>query len=223
MPRNRSPYAVWVDTSVDGVLVQYVDSILTIGNARLRRNLINHREDLFPNHVAWIEPSDGTPVDLRNTFTTEISAGVLEEIRDLVERGRSLASITAEYRIHLNRLKEHLEGHVMTEKELQRLVMEICEEMDLTVFHSFDSRRDTGVGYPDLTILGPGGIIFAELKSDSGHLTTAQTLWRNKFLYAGLDWYLWRPLELHRGEIRAILMSLAQEPPLSRTIDLTGL
>ena len=42
----------------------------------------------------------------------------------------------------------------MTEAELQHEVISLCEKYGLLVFHSTDSRRDIGTGFPDLVICG---------------------------------------------------------------------
>lgn len=92
------------------------------------------------------------------------------------------------------------------EQQLQANVVELAGWLGLAVFHSFDSRRSTGPGYPDLTIAGPGGMLFAELKSSTGVLSPDQRAWRDRLRAAGQLWRLWRPAD---WASRAIYVQLA--------------
>ena len=53
-------------------------------------------------------------------------------------------------------------------------VRRLCSDLGLRAFHAADSRRSWGPGYPDLTIAGPGGVLFRELKTARGYLTRPQ-------------------------------------------------
>lgn len=51
-----------------------------------------------------------------------------------------------------------------------------------------------GRGYPDLTLVRPPRLIFAELKPERGSLEEEQKTWRDKLsAVPGAEWYLWRP------------------------------
>jgi hypothetical protein len=100
----------------------------------------------------------------------------------------------------------------MLESELQRQVIAQAQELNLRVFHSTDARRDVGPGYPDLTIVGPGGIAFIELKTETGAMSRQQFDWRQSLIDARAEYRLYRPQQLHDGTIRTFLVSLAQEP-----------
>ena len=53
-------------------------------------------------------------------------------------------------------------------------------------------------GFPDLVLAHPErGIIFAELKTETGKLRAAQRDWSAVLLAANAEWYLWRPDDLH--------------------------
>lgn len=69
-----------------------------------------------------------------------------------------------------------------------------------------------GKGFPDLLIVGPGGLIFRELKSTKGRLTADQAVWRDRLLAAGQDWAIWRPADWDSDRIRAELRELARTP-----------
>lgn len=102
----------------------------------------------------------------------------------------------------------------MTEAELLKEVLRLCNELGYPVFHVYDSRYATGTGYPDLTIVTPSGVVFAELKDATGWLRPDQTKWRDKLRFAGATWHLWRPSDLRSGEIRSVLEDLATEPDI---------
>jgi hypothetical protein len=97
----------------------------------------------------------------------------------------------------------------VTEAELQASVLELCKQLGLLVFHSTDSRRDVGRGFPDLLIAGFGGALFAELKSAGGRLEPEQTTWRYMMIAAGFRWRLWRPADWESGEIERELRAIA--------------
>jgi len=52
-------------------------------------------------------------------------------------------------------------------------------------------------GYPDLTLAhSTRGIIFAELKSDIGRVSTMQKAWHETLLAAGAEVHVWRPKDI---------------------------
>ena len=53
---------------------------------------------------------------------------------------------------------------------------DLCDLLSLKWHHETDSRRSKE-GFPDLVIAGPEGVAFAELKSEKGRATAAQTEW----------------------------------------------
>ena len=59
----------------------------------------------------------------------------------------------------------------MTEKELQAAVVELAGYLKWRCYHTYDSRR-SNAGFPDLTMVRYGRLIFAELKSEKGKATT---------------------------------------------------
>jgi hypothetical protein len=97
---------------------------------------------------------------------------------------------------------------VMTEKELDRHIRQLCKDLHLRRYHTLDA-RGSSAGFPDLCIVGPGGVIFAELKSARGTLRPEQAEWRDLMLDAGARWYLWRPADLASGEITRALAGIS--------------
>ena len=98
-------------------------------------------------------------------------------------------------------------GYV-TESELQIQIVKIAIDYGDLIFHSSDSRRDIGPGFPDLTIAGRHRVLFAELKSATGNLSTEQTNWKYRLIAAGMYWVLWKPRDLANGHIEAVLREL---------------
>lgn len=80
----------------------------------------------------------------------------------------------------------------MNEADFQRRITDYCDLLGLKWHHETDSRKSPA-GFPDLVILGDGGVIFAELKADRGRVTPAQNDWLMRLSTAGAESYLWRP------------------------------
>lgn len=110
---------------------------------------------------------------------------------------------TPEYMRERRRKKELM----LSESQLLTAVLSLCEKYRLLVFHSTDSRRDIGCGYPDLTILGKQ-LLFAELKSNAGYMRPEQTAWKYALKSAGVTHHVWRPDDLADGTIERALKSL---------------
>lgn len=98
----------------------------------------------------------------------------------------------------------------MTEAMLQSSVLELCRTYRLLAFHVYDSRRSAGIGFPDLCIAGPGGVVFAELKNDVLAPTPEQMTWLGMLVEGGAEAYLWRPEQWLDGTIAAVLARLAK-------------
>ncbi len=81
----------------------------------------------------------------------------------------------------------------MPEAAFQEKVLDLCKWLRLKVFHTYDSRKSAGPGFPDLVIVGPGGTIFAELKSTTGRVSASQTEWLDALKASGEQVILWRP------------------------------
>lgn len=86
----------------------------------------------------------------------------------------------------------------MTEKQLLESVRDLCKLYGLLVYHTHRSDRSEA-GFPDLVIVGAGGVLFRELKSQTGKATPDQTKWLDRLREAGADAALWRPTDLTYG------------------------
>lgn len=93
-----------------------------------------------------------------------------------------------EYKAHLYR--------TMSEKVFQQQVVSHALSRGYRVYHTYDSRR-SDPGYPDLTMVRRGRLIFAELKSHKGRPTVAQKEWMSALRdVPGIEVYLWRPSDM---------------------------
>lgn len=91
-----------------------------------------------------------------------------------------------------------------SEAQFQRHIILLCRTFRLAYYHTHDSRRSVP-GFPDLVVVGPGGLIFAELKTETGRLSKAQKQWISILEAAGQEVHVWRP-----GDRRSIEARLEQ-------------
>ena len=108
-------------------------------------------------------------------------------------------------------------AYAMTEDRgpdsLEANLCRLMKDFGLWGFHvrnSIGSER----GWPDWTILGPNGAIFAELKSERGTLSPDQRTVGSRLTRAGLRWVVWRPRDLLDGTITRQLAGIAAHPEL---------
>lgn len=91
-------------------------------------------------------------------------------------------------------------------------VIHLAMLLGLLVHHGRPARTKDGwrtpiqghAGYPDLTLAGAGGIIFAELKTATGRLSPEQKIWQARIEAAGGQYRLWRPAHMdqpHDGHL----------------------
>jgi len=98
----------------------------------------------------------------------------------------------------------------MTEAQLQASILDLCRLHGLLAFHLRDSRKNMGVGFPDLVISGVGGTIFRELKNNTLQPTPEQMRWLGTLAEGGEDAALWRPDAWHSDEVAQTLARLAK-------------
>lgn len=96
----------------------------------------------------------------------------------------------------------------MSEDELENRLRELLRVYRLYGFHCRDARQSYGPGFPDWCIISPKGVLFRELKSQTGELKSSQRRVRDLLLAAGEDWSLWRPSDLRSGRVEAELLAL---------------
>lgn len=88
----------------------------------------------------------------------------------------------------------------MQEDELLRQILGCCREHDVYAFHVYDSRKTSCNGFPDLVLAGKRGLLFAELKTEYGTLSSSQTDWKYRILASRNIYQLWRPGDLDHAE-----------------------
>jgi hypothetical protein len=66
----------------------------------------------------------------------------------------------------------------------------------------FTQRAGCNRGFPDLMIVGPGGILYRELKTEYGKLSSMQITWRDRLASSRQDWDTWLPSDLASGRIK---------------------
>ena len=89
----------------------------------------------------------------------------------------------------------------------QKQVTDLCDDLELPWFHNPDSRR-VRAGLTDLIIIGAGGVIFAEIKTGTGKLNSAQRRIIYLLRQSHQRVYVWRPGNLRSGEIYLALLAI---------------
>jgi hypothetical protein len=102
------------------------------------------------------------------------------------------------------------EDAAMTEAMLLAKIIRMCEELGLKYHHVYVGRVGQ-VGYVDLTIAGPGGLLLRELKSALGTLSEEQEKWRTMLKASGQNYAVWTPADWRLGRIHDQLWRLADE------------
>lgn len=80
-----------------------------------------------------------------------------------------------------------------SERELLETIRELAAAFGWRYYHTHDSRRSPA-GFPDVVLVRPPRLIFAELKAAGGRATTEQTAWLADLAgCAAAEVYVWRP------------------------------
>jgi hypothetical protein len=81
----------------------------------------------------------------------------------------------------------------VTEKQLQSDIIRIAKAAGWKVYHTHDSRRSE-FGFPDLTMVRRGRLIFAEIKRELGKPTPEQSEWLEALsVVPRIEVFIWRP------------------------------
>ena len=96
------------------------------------------------------------------------------------------------------------------ERDFQADVIAMARTLGCLAFHVHDSRRSQP-GFPDLVIVGKGGVIFRELKTEKGRLRPEQETWLAALASAGADATVWRPNDWPHA-IREQITAIARRP-----------
>jgi len=100
----------------------------------------------------------------------------------------------------------------ISEKAFQNAILDLASWLGWRRFHPRTVQLIRGAhltpytgeaGFPDLVLVHRSkGIIFAELKTQTGRLSESQKLWRADLEDAGAEYHLWRPSDWHHIEKR---------------------
>ena len=86
----------------------------------------------------------------------------------------------------------------MNEKQWQTNVIQLAKTYGWTVYHTLRS-EGSEPGFPDLVLVHPKrGVLFRELKTDDGRMSSDQLRWLGVLTSAGCDADVWRPADLDR-------------------------
>lgn len=86
----------------------------------------------------------------------------------------------------------------MSEKQFLQQVRDLARLFGWLEYHTWNSLHSTA-GFPDLVLVRPPRVIFAELKAERGRLTLAQQAWLDALRQCeGVEVYLWRPADLEQ-------------------------
>ena len=81
----------------------------------------------------------------------------------------------------------------MTEADHLEQVKAVALTCGWRLYHTFDSRR-SAAGFPDLVLVRPPRVIFAELKRQNGRVTIPQHMWFHDLDECpGVEVYIWKP------------------------------
>jgi hypothetical protein len=75
---------------------------------------------------------------------------------------------------------------------------------------AYHTKRSDGSdkGWPDLVIIGPGGVLYREIKTEEGKVTTEQLDVMRRLEEAGQDVDVWRPTDWYSGRIQRELNAI---------------
>jgi hypothetical protein len=83
----------------------------------------------------------------------------------------------------------------LTEKQFQAQVVEMAKWLGWDVFYDTQPKGSVK-GWPDLTLMRPPRLVFAELKSAVGRFTKPQRYWLDHLRQCGgVEVYEWRPAD----------------------------
>ena len=81
----------------------------------------------------------------------------------------------------------------LTEAQFLAQVKDLAKIYRWKLYHPFLSKWSER-GYPDITLIRPPRIIFAELKRENGKLTTSQQEWAELLQSCpGVEYHIWKP------------------------------
>lgn len=102
-------------------------------------------------------------------------------------------------------------ARAMSESDLQDAIVELSHAFGFSVAHFTTARTNTGgyrtptqydaVGFPDLLLVGERGVVFIEVKTERGKLSTEQAEWILRVNRAKHRAYVFRPSDWLSGAV----------------------
>ncbi len=81
----------------------------------------------------------------------------------------------------------------MSEREFQAQIRTLSTVLGWLDYHSWTSMH-SAAGFPDMVLVKPPRVIFAELKTENGTVSPHQQFWLDTLKQcSGVEVYLWRP------------------------------
>ncbi len=88
----------------------------------------------------------------------------------------------------------------MREEDWEQTIEQAARLLGWLVYHTYDSRH-SAPGFPDLCLVRPPRLIFAELKTEAGQLSRDQRLWLDNLAACPMvETYVWRPSDWRQVE-----------------------
>jgi hypothetical protein len=138
--------------------------------------------------------------ELREEYGEQLTA---EKVRAAVEKRLKPTRVVADRKASTEAEPAPSRRAVpMSERDLQRYVLDVARARGWLVYHTFDSRRSQP-GFPDLILLRADRQVVTELKVGRNKPTDAQELWLDAFHEAGAQVCVWR-----EGDLDAIAETL---------------
>ena len=97
----------------------------------------------------------------------------------------------------------------MSEDELEAAIRRILKDLPQVMAYHTRNSIGSAFGFPDWCFCGPGGLMFRELKPESGRVTPPQAAWLAALRGAGQDAEVYRPVDLLTGRVGRELAVLA--------------
>jgi len=102
----------------------------------------------------------------------------------------------------------------MSERQLLDMVVELALRLGWLVHHDLPALNERGrwrtaiqgiAGFPDLVLVRPPRVVFAELKTEKNDPTELQERWLDALAACAVEVYVWRPRHWLDGTIERIL------------------
>ena len=140
--------------------------------------------------VKYIKEMDGIPFDAADKVCAHLGLHPAEIWGDTYRR---LQLVETKAEQPWQSRKSTPQDFRISEKDYMQTIKDLARYSGWSVYHTYDSRR-SDPGFPDLVLVRPPRVVFAELKSQRGGLSTHQRDWMEHLTFCpGVENYVWRP------------------------------